>query len=123
MYGGANLKHITTWEIVFTVIVVATILIEDYQLEFICKMLSILMLGVTVLLICVAMLNKVVDVTKLREDGLKKLLERLLNRQLYDILISESYKPICMFGLFAITVYVYPSLINNFRHLVLTMLQ
>lgn len=117
------MKHITTWEIVFTVIVVATILIEDYQLEFICKMLSILMLGATVLLICVAMLNKVVDVTKLREDGLKKLLERLLNRQLYDILISESYKPICMFGLFAITVYVYPSLINNFRHLVLTMLQ
>lgn len=116
------MKRITIWEIIFTVIVVATILIEDYQLEFICKMLSLLMLGVTVLLICVVMLNKVVDVTKLREDDLKKLLTRLLNRELYDVLVSKSYKPICIFGLFAIVVYIYPSLINNFRHLVFTML-
>lgn len=122
MYGGANMKRITIWEIVFTVIVVITIFLEDYQLEFICKMLSLLMLGVTVLLICVVMLNKVVDVTKLREDDLKKLLERLLNRQLYDILVSESYKPICIFGIFVIAVYLYPSLIVNFKHLVLTML-
>lgn len=116
------MKRITIWEIVFTVIVVITIFLEDYQLEFICKMLSLLMLGVTVLLICVVMLNKVVDVTKLREDDLKKLLERLLNRQLYDILVSESYKPICIFGIFVIAVYLYPSLIVNFKHLVLTML-
>ena len=102
------MKRITIWEIIFTVIVVATILIEDYQLEFICKMLSLLMLGVTVLLICVVML--------------KKLLTRLLNRELYDVLVSKSYKPICIFGLFAIVVYIYPSLINNFRHLAFTML-
>lgn len=116
------MKRITIWDIVFTVIVVVSIFIEDYQLEFICKMLSLLMLGVTILLICVVMLNKVVDVTKLREDDLKKLLTRLLNRELYDILVSESYKPICLFGLFAIAVYIYPLLINNFRYLVFTML-
>lgn len=31
------MKRITIWEIVFTVIVVITIFLEDYQLEFICK--------------------------------------------------------------------------------------